>query len=71
MTACRWCRFWHYRGVHDDNRANASDFMSYPCRRRSPDLRGYENAAWPQTYAQDWCGEFEWCATPIEAEKTP
>ena len=55
VEACERCRFWVSTG--------ASGYEGR-CRRRAPmpNFSGDEgnmSTVWPDSYAEDWCGEFE------------
>lgn len=62
MKFCVTCRFFE---LHDQDSENGMDGV---CRRASPFLQGLMNlealpvywncAVWPETFENDWCGEW-------------
>ena len=60
---CISCMFW--AGVTSDREASYDNgFLVRECRRKAPvphvpPLSGTLHAGWPNTFAHDWCGEWQ------------
>jgi len=49
LPACSNCEF---------SEMHASNDALFYCRRRAPSIVRGENALWPVTSEEDWCGEY-------------
>ena len=62
MDTCETCRFFEPHDTPQDNETEGA------CRRAPPAMQGqmdlealpvyWKCAAWPETFADDWCGEW-------------
>jgi hypothetical protein len=68
---CQWCKWWDLYSVRNSQTDRAEVFhgTSAPCRRNAPVTEigkyGRKNAVWGETYAKDWCGDWEAPVFPL------